>query len=278
MRTLEQRILTAAVLAPVAVLAIVLLPTAGVGLAFAPIVMMGSWEWARLVGFGSRRARGVYVGCVTAVLAGCWFLLQESGMAHTILFLGALWWLFALAWVLRYATGRARTDFPRLVELFVGIVVLVPAWVALLMLHGRFGPWWVVFLLMLIWVADTGAYFAGRRWGRTKLAPRLSPGKTREGVYGALGLVLLYTSVAGALLGLRDLHLVLLVLLGLILVPLSVLGDLFESMIKRLAGLKDSGSILPGHGGVLDRIDSLTATAPLFVLGLLWMRIPPESA
>jgi len=147
--------------------------------------------------------------------------------------------------------------------------VLVPAWASLVVIHGvdPQGPRLLLFLMVLIWVADSFAYFAGRRWGRTKLAPVISPGKTREGVYGALAGAVL---CGGGLVWLMPQgNPLLLILFCLLIVLVSVVGDLFESLMKRQAGVKDSGSLLPGHGGMLDRIDSLTAAAPLFLLGLL---------
>ncbi|MCB1760121.1 MAG: phosphatidate cytidylyltransferase, partial [Gammaproteobacteria bacterium] len=145
-----------------------------------------------------------------------------------------------------------------------------PAWISLLILHARYqdGPYLLLFLMILIWVADSCAYFAGRRWGRVKLAPLISPGKTREGVYGAM----VGAAICGVLLHqLRPQTgpLYLLVVLSVLVALISVIGDLFESVMKRQAGLKDSGALLPGHGGMLDRIDSLTAAAPLFLLGML---------
>lgn len=150
-----------------------------------------------------------------------------------------------------------------------GLLVLIPAWTGLVWIHQLDrGPYLVLSLLILIWIADSSAYFAGRRWGRHKLAPAVSPGKTREGAYGALAgglcwgvtLAFWYAPTGGLGIGL--------VLLCLVTVLASIIGDLYESLIKRERGLKDSGALLPGHGGILDRIDSLTAAAPVFALGL----------
>jgi len=154
------------------------------------------------------------------------------------------------------------------------VMVLFPPWFSLLAIHRlpEDGPLLVLFIMVLIWVADTGAYFSGRRFGRVKLAPHISPGKTREGVYGAL----LGAVLCGLLLyQLRPQTgaLALLILFCLLLALVSVVGDLFESLLKRQAGLKDSGQLLPGHGGMLDRIDSLTAAAPVYLLGLLLLRV-----
>jgi phosphatidate cytidylyltransferase len=155
-----------------------------------------------------------------------------------------------------------------------GFFALVPAWAAIQSIHssGESGPILTLFLLVLIWVADSGAYFAGHRWGRTKLAPIISPGKTREGLYGAMaGSVVCAVALSWWLGEWSRLHWMLLLCLATVL--LSVVGDLFESLFKRQAGAKDSGAILPGHGGVLDRIDSVTAAAPLFLLGLILLEV-----
>ncbi|MCG8434327.1 MAG: phosphatidate cytidylyltransferase, partial [Gammaproteobacteria bacterium] len=152
-------------------------------------------------------------------------------------------------------------------KFFGGVLALVPCWAAITALHDRQPQGWqlLLFLLVLIWAADIGAYFAGKAWGKNKLAPNISPGKTWEGVFGGLA-----ASLAAALLANYWLGFPLLIILPLvvILVALSVVGDLSESMLKRQAHIKDSGSLFPGHGGVLDRLDSLLATAPMFLLGL----------
>jgi phosphatidate cytidylyltransferase len=181
-----------------------------------------------------------------------------------------LWWLVVLVRASRFNADQPFSGLS-LIQLFEGIVVLIPAWMALVLIHRlpQDGPRMLAFLLILIWSADIGAYFSGRRWGRIKLAPRVSPGKTREGVYGAMvgavicGLVLAWWQHWGLLGYLYA------VILCLITSLVSILGDLFVSMLKRLRGVKDSGTLLPGHGGLLDRIDSLTAASPLFLFGLI---------
>jgi phosphatidate cytidylyltransferase len=145
-----------------------------------------------------------------------------------------------------------------------GLVVLVPAWLALSQLHAH-NPLFMLFLLLLVVAADVGAYFAGRRFGRHKLAPRVSPGKTWEGVGGGV-----VGATIVAIIGALWLHMPFLLFIALCVVVVfaSIVGDLTESLFKRHAGLKDSGNLLPGHGGVLDRVDSITAAAPVFLVGL----------
>jgi phosphatidate cytidylyltransferase len=176
--------------------------------------------------------------------------------------------------VLYQRSAGRRPGTPGVLALrLVGLAVLVPPWLALVAVHGSgsLGPWLMLFLLVLIWTADSGAYFAGRRFGRRKLAVHVSPGKSIEGVLGALLLGGLFALACGHALGYAGAALAAFVLLGIATVLVSVLGDLFESLIKRYRAVKDSGGLLPGHGGVLDRVDSLTAAAPFFAVGLAWL-------
>lgn len=273
---LKQRLLTALVLGGLIVWGILALPTGYLALVFALFALIGGWEWSRMSGFQRPQARVIYVACVAVLLVACWFALQSLVWSQTIIYAAVLWWLVAWIWLLNYPLGQRNSGLMCVLKGAAGVLALVPTWSALLILHrvAPHGPAWVLFIVALAWVADSGAYVAGRRWGRHKLAPRVSPGKTWEGVYGALLSVFVYATLMGFLLGMRDAKLLTFIALSLCLVPVSVVGDLFESMLKRHRGLKDSGQLLPGHGGMLDRIDSLTAAAPAFVLGLLWLNIP----
>jgi phosphatidate cytidylyltransferase len=270
--TLQQRVITALVLAPLAMLAVLLLPTPGFAAIAAVIFALAAWEWAGFIGLGTPVARGAYVGVVLACIAALWFAMPRAWDVY-VLGLATLWWL-ALAVVLsrtRRITPAPLTQ-PGLAPL--GLMVLAVPWLALTHLHARpgDGPWIVLSLLMLIWIADSAAFFAGRRWGGRKLAAVLSPGKTWAGVYGALAAAAAWGVLLAVLLGLPVGKGLLLVLLCAVTAMLSVVGDLFESLLKRRRGLKDAGALLPGHGGVLDRIDSTTAAAPAFVLGILWLQ------
>lgn len=272
MSGLRQRVLTAVVLVPAAVAAILWLPNLGFALATGAVVLAGGWEWSRLAGWTDSVTRVAYLLGLVVVLLAAALLLQAGGL-NVLLALGAAWWLLALGLVVRYQrTGRGLTPSPGLRAL-AGDLILVPAWAALVALHGQEarGPAWVLFLVALVWLADIGAFFVGRRWGRRKLAVRVSPGKSWEGVAGGV-LAALAGAAAAVVLAGEPLHQVpILFVLVVVTVAASVLGDLTESLFKREAGLKDSGGLLPGHGGVLDRIDSLLAAAPVFVLGLLWL-------
>ncbi len=269
---LLQRIITALILIPLVVAGIFYLPTPSLALILGAIVLLAGWEWSRLAGLQSSGARLLYVTAVGLMLAATWFSMQRfSSTASLLATVATGWWLLVALALVRYRPAHASTLLQsRLARILYGFLVLVPAWAALLLVHGNGndGPALVLFLMVLIWVADSGAYFSGRRWGRNKLAPAISPGKTREGVYGALvGAVLCGIALHWLKPALGGVPV--LALFCLLLALVSVIGDLFESLLKRWAGLKDSSHILPGHGGILDRIDSLTAAAPLFLTGLL---------
>ncbi len=181
------------------------------------------------------------------------------------------WWVVASGLVWYYQLHGGLGPGPKWLRGLVGWLILVPPWVSLVSLHGRTGngAYLVLTLLVLIWSADIAAFFAGRRWGRRRLASHVSPGKSWEGVIGGLLAVAAVAVVSGVLLELADAQLLLFLVLCLATALISILGDLTESAFKRQVGLKDSGRLLPGHGGVLDRIDSLTAAAPLFAAGML---------
>lgn len=266
---LKQRVLTASVLAILVVWLVLKLPVAGFALALLAVILPAAWEWARLAGLGETRDRLLYGGAVLASIAALWPLAGNSGFVVGLLVAVVAGWCWSLVWMWRYAGRPDRRDRPLTVAA-AGLIVLVAPWVALVALRDEYGARYVLFLLLLVWAADIGAYFAGRRWGRRKLAPAISPGKTWEGALGG-GIATLALALAGAaILGVGDRWLWFSVVC-LVTMGFSIVGDLFESMMKRQRGLKDSGSLLPGHGGVLDRVDSLTAAAPVFLLGLYGM-------
>ena len=258
---LKQRIITALCLAPIVIAAIVLLPLPAFAAVFAIVVAIAATEWATLANLAGTVQKGAYAAAVLVVCALIWWLGAFDGATAV----AALFWLAGTAVVLRYpASGAVITPASLTVT---GLVLLPGVWAALVAIRTLpDGGAWLLWSFVLVWGADIGAYFAGRAFGRHKLAPRVSPGKTWEGVLGGAALSAL---VAGALLiafapDLRALWLI----PGLIAV--SVIGDLFESALKRETGVKDSGGLLPGHGGVLDRIDSLLAVVPVFAaLGVL---------
>ncbi len=252
------------------VTAALLLPSAAFGVALLAVVMLGAWEWARLTGLG-RESRLVYLALVAACALGLWQLF-DRGYPLVPIVLGVAWWLVALVALAVDEPGETRGRLKALWLRAAGLFTLVPAWIAAIALH-RLNPQpdWLIFLLALVWLADSAAFFTGRLLGKTQLAPVISPSKTREGVFGALVANGILAALGAWWFELPAVLWVYFIALCMITTLLSVAGDLFESLLKRHAGVKDSGTMLPGHGGILDRIDSAMAAAPPFVLGLHWM-------
>jgi phosphatidate cytidylyltransferase len=264
---LRTRVVTGCILGALLLLGLFFLPPPMAVLAFGAVFTLGAWEFAA---FGSLRgvpARGAYTIAVALVLFAGWRWTAEPGRLLTLLSAACLWWLIALLWL-----SLAPTRHRPVVTLICGVAVLAPAFVALARLQisepgfaSAHGPPIVLWLVLMVCAADIGAYFAGRAFGQRKLAPRVSPGKTWEGALGGLAMAALVAGCGAVYFGLSPAALV---AFGCCVGIFSIIGDLTESMFKRAAALKDSGTLLPGHGGLLDRIDSVTAAAPLYALGL----------
>jgi phosphatidate cytidylyltransferase len=267
---LQQRVITA-VLLGIALVVIVLWMPKNVALGvFALIVLMGAWEWSAFPRYRALFERYVYVLGIAAAMAFVWESTRKGGQAFEwFLWITAAWWVVAFLWV-----SFAPAAHNRFTAALCGLFVLVPCWVSLahMYMSKPQGPQRLLFLLALAWSADIGAFFIGRSFGRLKLAPRVSPSKTWEGVLGGLALSAI-VAVIGAAWFQKPREAFIALCLAAVLA--SIVGDLTESMFKRYAGLKDSGSVFPGHGGVLDRIDSVTAAAPIFLLGVHWMDSVP---
>ena len=256
---LKQRIITALFLIPMALGAIFFLDNHWFAIAMAVPVLLGAWEWSNLMGLSEPAQRIKVVASVAAglLLVG-WLDFQWVVLA------GALWWVWGFMLVRQYPQGlNLWTGEMRM--WLIGLVLLVPAWQGLVYLQGLAdGSWWVLYAMLLVWGADTGAYFAGRSFGKRKLAPAVSPGKTLEGLLGGIALTSLVAllvvvfSPAAQLMGAAGF-----LFISVLAVLASVIGDLFESMAKRHRGIKDSSQLLPGHGGVLDRIDALLPVLPI---------------
>jgi len=257
---LRSRITTALVLAPLVVLAIYYLPLPAYATFFWLIAAAGAWEWAGLSGIGGAAGRAAYVAGFAALASAAWLV---PGYWPMLLWLGAGFWVVAALVVVTYP-GSGRLAGHGAVVGLAGLLVVLTAWLALLLIRDRpGGASWVLWLLLLVWAADVGAYFAGRRFGRIKLAPAVSPGKTWEGALGGAAASLVVALGMLVAMGLMKLVWIPVVVM---LTAVSIFGDLFESVLKRQRGVKDSGALLPGHGGVLDRIDSLVAALPVFAL------------
>lgn len=260
---LRQRVLTALVL--IAALAVVLfaLPPAATLALVVVAILVGGWEWSAFVAPTRPALRAAFVALLALGIAAAWPMSGTRSGMLALLVVAGLWWLLAVFWILR---GPQRVGAA--LAAVAGIASLVPVAVALgrLRLEPGQGAWVLLFALLVIMAADVGAYFAGHRFGRIKLAPSVSPGKTWEGVIGGLLFSLVIATVGARLLGWP---VAVVAPLALGAAAFSVVGDLMESLMKRHSGLKDSGHLFPGHGGILDRVDSLTAGIPLLTLGLL---------
>ncbi|WP_413615822.1 phosphatidate cytidylyltransferase [Halomonas cupida] len=264
---LRQRVITAAWLAPLALLGLFGLDGAWFAVFTAGIVMLAGWEWGNLAGLSGQASRSLVAVVLGAMMLGLW--LGGFAQSGVILAVGGLGWLVNLWWVVGHPQRQAQWSSSA-VRLAMGVWVLIPTWVGFNVLRDN-GAIWLLFVLLVVWGADIGAYFCGRAFGRRKLAPNVSPAKSWEGVYGGMAV----TAVLA--LGFAMAHqwspvaTLLLILLTLLVTMASVLGDLLESMLKRYRGIKDSSQLLPGHGGVMDRIDSLTAAVPCFALFFSWL-------
>jgi phosphatidate cytidylyltransferase len=267
---LKTRVLTAIVIVAAAFCLIFLTPDWGFRLAVALLLMVGSWEFSRLASLGSYARWALLL--IQAILIGLMMRYWHSvaGHAHAFLAAACLSWCVMFLRLVTFRAGSQAGLNYRLVSFFCALAAISFAWYALCWLRGLDqGVFKILLLLFIIWSADTGAYFAGRLFGRHKLAPAISPGKTREGLLGGvLSAVLVALLVAHLTLGLPA-AVTPFILVTVITVLVSAAGDLFISLHKRNVGLKDSGRLFPGHGGVLDRFDSLLAGAPFFAMGLL---------
>jgi phosphatidate cytidylyltransferase len=265
---LKQRVLTA--LALVVVLLGVMLgmpPAATIGL-ITILILVGAWEWAGFIGDGGKLTRSIFMLAVAAALLGTWFLyLSAHSFVAIALMVALAWWFVAFLWLC-----LAPASVNPFSAALAGLLALVPCWFALFYLTSTTrNTYWVLFTLALVWAADTGAFFAGRWLGRVPLAPRVSPKKTWEGALGGVALAAVVAWAAATWVFRIDVWPF--VLLCVAVAALSIVGDLTESMLKRAAGLKDSGQLFPGHGGMLDRIDSVTAAAPALVFGLIGLGV-----
>ena len=272
------RVIAALVLTPFAIAAILLLPTPWLMALSAVVFLVGLWEWFRLADIDDTLARSVLLVVNLALMVAIvWASRTDHGFSYVLLQImvvaGVVWWLLAGLWLKHYRFASDHDTHARVFKLAAGTLAILPAWCAIGVIHGGqpYGHRWLFVALAIVWAADSGAYFVGRHYGRRKLSPRISPNKTVEGLVGGLacGLAvgLAFAPLAGATLA----QLPAVALVAVVAVGFSVVGDLFESLLKRHVGAKDSGDLIPGHGGILDRIDGVVAALPVFALGKAWL-------
>lgn len=287
MAATRTRMISAFVMGPSAILAVLFLPTSWMAMVAALLFLGGLWEWFKLAGIEDSLSRLLLVALhMVLMVALAWGSHTAQGgtsaLFEVVIVLGGVWWLLSLVWLARYDFGSHHEGWSRMVKLLAGTFAVIPAWCALVVLHGTpqgtidhglipKGHVWLLAALMTVWAADTGAYFAGRAFGKHKLAPRISPNKTIEGLVGGLVLGVIVGMIVASFTGTAITSLPAVALLCAVTVLISAVGDLFESLLKRHAGAKDSSDLIPGHGGILDRADSVLAALPIFALmkGLL---------
>ena len=257
---LKTRIITSVISLVIMGTVLFVLPASVAKLFIALLILVGAWEWAGFLNLSAGAARYVYVVLIGILMAIVFFVVPE--LSERVLQIACIWWCVAFLWIFFFPT-----PIPMPVRWVCGVLVLIPVFVALLKLYSLSAEI-LLFALVIVWAADMGAYFFGKLFGRVKLAPSISPGKTWEGVFGGLLLVLLLTLAFAKYSGFDP---AVLVPFCLAVAALSIVGDLTVSMFKRTAGIKDSGKLFPGHGGILDRIDSISSATPLFALGVSWL-------
>jgi phosphatidate cytidylyltransferase len=272
---LKQRILTALLLAPLALLAILFLPIEGFKYIVAGVIFLGAYEWANMSGITAWIFKGwfaVFIGVLLALLIfsvdadNIWVQGELNAIYFFILQISVIWWLLSFFMILAYPRYSDVWKNSRGIRATFGVLTLIPAWVAIVSLRTS------LYDVGIVWAADIGAFFVGVKFGKHKLRPNVSPGKTLEGLLGGVMASLAIIAFAALHYQVEPSRILLHLFIGGITVGVSALGDLNESMFKRCAGIKDSGKLLPGHGGIMDRIDSLTAAFPVFAFCyVVWM-------
>jgi phosphatidate cytidylyltransferase len=285
---LKQRIITALILAPLALFAILYLPLFSFQIMIALVMGLGAWEWSSMSGITRTFTKSAYAALIVAMCLTLsillpsdliWYQGQLNHFYTYTLTVAAIWWVVSLGMIIAYPKFSSVWYNSKMLRGIFGILTLIPTWVAVVSLRTNlydvdpyYGASLIFYVLGIVWAADIGAFFVGVKFGKHKLRPEVSPGKTLEGLMGGV-------FASSAIIAFAALHyqvdpsrIWLHIMVGALTVGVSALGDLNESMFKRCAGIKDSGRLLPGHGGVMDRIDSLTAAFPVFAFCyIIWM-------
>ncbi|MFN1618835.1 phosphatidate cytidylyltransferase [Vibrio rotiferianus] len=275
---MKQRIITALILAPLVILGIFKLPLIGFIIALTAVTLLGFWEWTQFTESNSRIAALI----PAAVVTGLSFLFispdvtslnQLAAPHYAVLALGFAWWIIASGMAITYPKTTNLWQGSKALRHVFGFLTLIPFLWSVIILRASdisvdpyHGAKLVLYVCFLVWAADSGAYFAGKSMGKRKMAPHVSPNKTIEGLIGGIIAALIVGWLFAGWFDIQFTSPFHMVIITLITVVISVLGDLVESMFKRVSGIKDSSNIIPGHGGILDRIDSLTAAFPVFAL------------
>ncbi|MFT7259070.1 MAG: phosphatidate cytidylyltransferase [Glaciecola sp.] len=285
---LKQRIITALILAPLAILAILFLPVEQFKIAVAGVVALGAYEWAKMSGINGRVSKASFMAlilmiCGVLIVAvdgdAVWYQGELNNIYKTILGIAAVWWALSFVMIITYPKYSSVWTQNVPMRAAFGVLTLIPTWVAVISLRNNlyevdpfYGASLIFYVLGIVWAADIGAFFVGVKFGKHKLRPNVSPGKSIEGLIGGVMASLAIIAFAALHYQFEASRMGLHLLIGVITVAVSALGDLNESMFKRCAGIKDSGKLLPGHGGIMDRIDSLTAAFPVFAFCyVVWM-------
>lgn len=285
---LKQRIITALILAPLALFAILYLPLISFQIMIAVVMGLGAWEWSSMSGITRTFTKIAYAALVVATCLILSFMLptdliwyqgQLNSLYTYILSVAAIWWVISLAMIIAYPNYTSVWYTSKILRGLFGFLTLIPTWVAVITLRTSlydidpyYGASLIFYVLGIVWAADIGAFFVGVKFGKHKLRPEVSPGKTLEGLMGGIFASSAIIAFAAMHYQVDPSRIWLHILVGALTVGVSALGDLNESMFKRCAGIKDSGTLLPGHGGVMDRIDSLTAAFPVFAFCyVMWM-------
>lgn len=272
--SLKARVITASLLIPLVVLGLFILPEISFGIVSAFIILFASTEWPRLMGKNTLYDSMVFVCLMIIFMALGLFIILitgHNGWASVSYFVAVLFiWFGLYYWILYFERHGKLPTKNNLILGLLGLIILLSCWLGLNIIrdvnHGKF---FILYILLLIWGADSSAYFVGKRWGKAKITPVVSPNKTWEGVWGALIFSVVFGFIGAISFPIEIFQRISLIPLSLITVIFSIIGDLTISAFKRQQKLKDTGALLPGHGGLLDRIDSLTAAAPIFALGLI---------
>ena len=269
---LKQRIITGLILAPLVLCGVFLLESVHFSWFFAFILAIAGWEWANLSSLTTQVMRVTYAMLVATLL----FTVLPSISVEWVLTVSVMWWIIATLLVMTYPESSKYWKHPS-ISAVLGLVVLLPMWKALVFIREAqflpiesFNPLLIIlYILLLVWAADVGAYFTGKAWGKSKLAPNVSPGKSWAGAWGGITAAMILGVIASFLMDFSIVMSIQFLVITALTALVSIIGDLTESMLKRTRGIKDSSALLPGHGGILDRIDSLLAAIPVFIFLLM---------